>query len=92
MTEQSPAVDYRQFTPTQQAMLKVLSDGMPHTREELHACLPDNLGALSNIRAHIANIRKALRPIGQDVVCELFRGTIHYRQIRLLASPYDGRT
>ncbi|MFO7776004.1 MAG: hypothetical protein R6W89_09425 [Candidatus Hydrogenedentota bacterium] len=26
------------WTPTQRRMLEVLSDGLPHTKEELHAC------------------------------------------------------
>ena len=79
------------FTPTQLAMLRVLADGCSHTREELHDCLPDELGALQNIQRHIAAIRKVLRPRGQDIVCELARGTIHYRHVRLLASAVNGR-
>lgn len=85
------------FTRTQSAMLDVLADGMPHTRMELHACLDDELGPLSNICMHISNIRKILRPKGQDIVCELVHVTIkggskiQYRHVRLLASAYDGR-
>jgi len=73
------------FTPTQKAMLNVLSDGHRHTREELHACLPDELGPISNIRTHLMHIRKKLRPAGQDIICELFQRRIHYRCIRLLS-------
>jgi len=78
-------------TPTQGTMLRVLSDGFPHTREELHRCLPDELGPLSNIRAHLTSIRKRIRPLGQDVICELVNRRICYRHVRLLASATDGK-
>lgn len=80
------------FTPTQRAILQVLSDGLPHRREELHACLPDELGPQRNIRAHITAIRKILRPRGEDVVCEYGRFGFGYRHVRLLANAYDGNS
>lgn len=73
------------FTKTQNAMLAVLSDGQPHTREELHKCLPDELSEMSAVRFHISNIRKVLRPKGQDIVCELKYGKIHYRHVRIIS-------
>ena len=64
------------LTPTQQAIYDILSDGKLHRREELHACLPDELGAPSNVRPHICNLRKRLN--GQEIVC-VYRGkTIYY--------------
>lgn len=80
------------FTPTQQCMLDVLSDGQAHTREELHACLPDEMGALSNIQAHLCAIRKQLRPIGQDILCEFKHRTLHYRHIGLLTDSHTPDT
>lgn len=74
------------LTPTQDRMLSILADGLPHTRRELHGCLYDDQGALGNIRNHIAALRKKLRPLGQDIVCELSSGAICYRQVRLLKS------
>ena len=79
------------FTPTQLKMLSILSDGMPHTRQELHSCLPDELGPLSNIRIHIHNIRKSLRSKGEDIVCETTGRALFYRHVRLLASANDGK-
>ena len=72
------------FTPTQTAMLKVLSDGLPHSKAELHACLPDELGAADNVFRHISAIRKTLRPRGQDVLCEYRERSRFYRWVRLL--------
>lgn len=72
-------------------MLAVLSDGMPHRREELHACLWDEDGDLSNIQIHISHLRKVLRPRGEDIVCEYVGMTFQYRHVKLLANAYDGR-
>ena len=73
------------FTPTQRCMLDVLADGMPHTRQELFACLQDDLSPLRNIRAHITFLRKKLAPHGQNIICELYAGKVCYRHVRLLA-------
>ena len=78
------------FTPTQSRILRVLSDGRRHSRKEIHGCLVDELGELSNIQAHLSNIRKKLRPIGEDIICEFYQRTIYYRHVRLLASSNDG--
>ena len=78
------------FTPTQTAMLKVLSDGMPHSKAELHECLPDELGPMKNISRHLGEIRKALRPRGQDVLCEYRDRARLYRWVRLLGHEGDG--
>lgn len=72
------------FTPTQQAMLDVLADGLPHTRKELHACLPDELGALSNIQPHLCKMRKTLKQRNEDVICCVENGYICYRHVRLI--------
>jgi DNA-binding winged helix-turn-helix (wHTH) protein len=80
----------RSFTPIEARIIQVLSDGMAHTRQELHQCLDDDLSRLSSIQFHISNIRRKLRGRGEDVVCVL-DGTIKYRHIRLIRSSNDGR-
>ena len=72
-----------EFTPTERDILAVLSDGMPHSRTELHACLPDELGGFVNLRMHISRMRKKLRPAGQDITSV---NGIGYQLVRLLAS------
>lgn len=64
------------LTPTQRAILKVLSDGQLHRREELHACLVDELGPLSNVQPHISRLRKHLH--GQVICCVLCGQTTYY--------------
>lgn len=72
------------FTKTQQAMLDVLADGERHTTRELHACLPDELGPLSNVRRHISAIRKALRPEREGILCVMHQGKFFYQWVKLL--------
>lgn len=69
------------FTPTQQKMMDLFSDGESHTRQELHGCLYDNHpdASLSNIIAHIRGIRVKIRPAGEDIVCEMVNRKPCYR-------------
>jgi hypothetical protein len=71
-------------------MLAVLSDGMAHTKAELHSCLPDELGSLDNVKVHVTNIRKKLRLKGEDILCtRIHMSEPIYRHVRILASPYN---
>lgn len=72
------------FTPTEQRMLDVLADGLPHSKQQLHDCLPDQYGDYSNIHMHISNIRKKL--VGQDVLCVARQNTHFYQQVRLIST------
>ncbi len=74
------------FTPTQTRMLEVLSDGEPHSRQELHACLYDNdpQASLSNINNHITAIRAKIKPLGESILCVLVARQPHYRHVKLL--------
>lgn len=80
------------YSPTQVKILQLLSDGKPHTREEIHALLIDELCQIEMVSVHISRIRKHLRPKGEEIICELANRRIHYRHVRLLPSAYDGRT
>ncbi len=68
----------------QQRMLELLKDGREHRREELHSCLTDKLGSLTNICAHLSTIRKVLRPNGQEILCEYAHRTFCYRLVNLV--------
>lgn len=76
-------IDYG-FTPVEQKMFNRLGDGEPHTREELHACLWDEAGAISNIRIHICNMRKKLRIHDEDILLESKFRRLHYRWVGLI--------
>ncbi len=73
-----------EFTPVETKMLAVLSDGMPHGKEELHECLWDREGTVDNIRMHISNMRKKLERHGHTIVCVTLWRKAFYRHVRLL--------
>lgn len=73
------------FTPTERRILNVLADGLPHRREELHACLPDELGAVANVYMHVTNLRRKLAKRGEAILCEFYLGSYYYRHVLLRA-------
>ena len=75
------------WTPTQRRMLEVLSDGLPHTKEELHACCGPS--CVKNVRMHLSILRKKLRHKGQDIVCRFDKRVIKYQHVRLLVSAEE---
>ncbi len=72
------------LTPVERRILAVLADGKSHRREKLHALLPDDLGSVSNVRAHVSNLRRKLESRHQSIQCIRFRGRICYRLVDLL--------
>lgn len=83
------------FTPAQQRILQVLSDGRAHCRDELLEKVHDDRKTeVSTLRWHISEIRKVLERRGQGIVCENLGGRrqAYYRWVRFIASAYDGRT
>lgn len=79
----------REFTKTEQRILRLLDDGEPHTRAEVFACLGDELARLAAIRNHICKLRAKLRPRGRDVICMLRGKSICYIQVRRLRPSSD---
>lgn len=73
------------YTPTQLRFLAVLSDGMPHSREELAACCVEDAHR-NNVASHVHILRKKLRLKGEDIICEFSRRRGLYRHVRLLCS------
>lgn len=89
-------MDTLKFTPTEQKILAVLADGLPHHKTELKRAIdpetPDMID--SNVLSmHITRIKTKLEKIGETVVCRSIIGRrLAYQHVRLLCSPYDGRT
>lgn len=75
------------FTPTQRAILDVLSDGKPHTPAELRPCLGDDLAGNAAVRMHVCRLRKRLRERGQDIVSVTDRHRFRYQHVKLLPLP-----
>ena len=75
------------FTKTEQAMLAVLSDGRPHSVEELNACCGPC--SRNTARVHLTSIRKKLPP-SERILCISLGKAKRYQHVRLLYNPYDG--
>ncbi len=75
------------FTPTEEAILKVLSDGVAHTIRELRACLSDEMAVTSTVHVHLKNLREKLKANRQDIICIYQFGKAPlYRHVVLLPS------
>ncbi len=77
------------YTEIEKSILKVLSDGNAHTKEELLAVLPDELTSVSTLRVHIHKLRVKLKQKGHDIVCQFQNRRGLYRHMRLLATNWD---
>jgi hypothetical protein len=77
------------FSNIQYKIVKMLSDGMRHTKEELATCLTNGKGPPEGIEPHITSIRKQLRPLGQDIICEVYNRKTHYRHVILLPPTHE---
>lgn len=73
------------YTPVEQRILDLLSDGLPHTRADVLACLRDKLSDLNALAVRIFYLRQKVRGFGRDIVTELRKGGIHYRHVILLS-------
>lgn len=80
------------LTPTEQRIINLLSDGYPHHRLDLMALLNDDMTSFKTLAVHIFNLRKKLRPTGEDIITEVVnpRTHVHFRLVRLLGSAYNG--
>lgn len=74
-----------EFTPTQRRILTVLSDGACHPHEELATCLNDDLAGPKALDMMISLIRKKLRPLGQNIICETFDDRKTFRHVRIVS-------
>jgi hypothetical protein len=75
---------YPTLSPIQRKMLGVFSDGMRHSKDELYRCLNDDLAKDTAVNCHISKMRKVLRVMGEEIVCEVFERQFWYRHVLLL--------
>ena len=80
-------LDVTGFTKTHMALLRILADGEPHTREELRTCL-DELANEKALNRHFIAMRKLLRPQGQTILCVSRHRQIHYCWVQLCPPAY----
>jgi hypothetical protein len=75
----------RGLTATEQKIYDVLSDGLPHTVEELHGMLPDDLAGVSALRKHLSSIRDKIPP-HLLVLTQFIKRKMYYRLARSITS------
>ena len=78
------------YTPTQRRILEVLKDGRLHRREELEACLNDNLATPVTLRVHLTYLRGKIRRKGLDIFCRGGAVRASYQLVKLLATDLYG--
>ncbi len=79
------------YTDIEKSILRVLSDGSTHTKEELLVVMPDTLTSVSTLRVHICKLRIKLKQKGHDIVCQIQNRRGLYRHVRLLATNWDNK-
>lgn len=73
------------YTPIEQRIIDLLSDGMPHDRYDVLDCLKDKESNLHALAVAIMRLRPKVRALGQEIVTEHNRGGIAYRHVILLS-------
>lgn len=73
----------------EQNMMEQLSDGEVHSLESLAEHLYED--SRMAMQTHVSNLRRQLRPIGQDIACIRVNGCCYFQLVRLTASPYNGK-
>ena len=79
------------YTPTEQRIIDLLSDGLMHSSNELLGCLEgaDELSK-SAVRQHIFNMRRKMAEAAEYISCEVYSGRLYWRHVRLIVTPENG--
>lgn len=72
------------YTPIEQRIIDLLSDGLPHDRRDVLECWNDHHMNLHAMAVAIMRLRPKVRALGQDIITEHRRGSISYRHVILL--------
>lgn len=72
-----------EFTPSEKRVLGVLSDGFPHTKDELLPCL-DYSRTHNALGQKMFHLKKKLQKRGETILCEYYFQKYMYRHVRLL--------
>lgn len=75
------------WTATERRILRVLADGLRHSKSELMAVLNDDMAGPHVVNTHICRMRKKLQVIGQDIVCVTYGLLYWYQHIVIKGGP-----
>lgn len=73
------------FTPTEQRILTLLSDGLAHSKVELDRCVNDELAGSNTLSVHLARLRYKLDEVGQTILCNRRNGCVLYSHVRFIS-------
>ena len=77
-------MDLKPLTRVQLGILRALSDGLPHHKSDLKACLYDEMAEDGAVRKHICDIRKHVKLKGRDICHTFIKGRCYYILVKLL--------
>lgn len=72
------------WTPIQQRLLALLSDGMYHHQSELLEQI-DSMADSNMLNQHLFKLREKLRPMGEVIITEKLGGVVRYRHCRVIS-------
>lgn len=72
------------YTPTQRRIMDILSDGMPHPKEEIQETFYDPMAVSGAVRTHISYLRKKIEPTGFGILIEYVNHGICYRLVQFV--------
>lgn len=76
------------LTDTQQRMMVVLKDGLPHPLEHLLPCLWDEMASPSVVHSHMYKLRKVLlKTKNEGVLLEVRKKKAFYRWVGFKSAP-----
>lgn len=81
------SVDDIEFSPVQTKMMKILRDGQPHAKEELHKCLWDELSGPNAVNMQISYMRKKLLNCNHAILNQQIDGKVFFRLVMLISRP-----
>ncbi len=76
-----------ELTPTQERLLGVLSDGQPHSAEQLMLCLNDELADRKLLHVHLVYLRKKLLPFNHGILVQFIKSKTYYRRVIFYTPP-----
>lgn len=77
----------KEFTPAQERILAILSDGQLHLKSEVLKALEDDQADYMALWQQLCKMRKVLRPKGQDIMTTQYQRKTYCRHIRMLVPP-----
>ncbi len=77
------------YTPIEQRMINLLSDGIRHSYEEMFQCLDDELAGNTAVLFHITNLKNKLAKKGFGITSQRENKVTYYRMVRFIGKSSE---